>query len=66
MTSENDANVSPAHAYKFAATLPWAQASSNPVLLYVAPQMGHEDAQVSATNVGKTEAFLWAYSSKPI
>ncbi len=63
LTSENDANVSPAHAYKFAATLQWAQASNKPILLYAAPQMGHEDAQSSATNLGNTEAFLWAYSS---
>ncbi len=63
MTSQNDANVSPAHAYKFAATLQWAQASPKPIVLYVAPNTGHEEAMTSPRVLGDTEAFLWAYSS---
>jgi prolyl oligopeptidase len=62
MTSENDASVSPAHAYKFAATLQWAQAGTRPIVLYVA-KGGHGDGQTSATTVADTEAFLWAYTS---
>ncbi len=41
MTSQNDVRVSPAHAYKFAATLQWAQSSKAPVVLYVAKNAGH-------------------------
>lgn len=63
MTSENDSYVSPAHAYKFAATLQWAQAGPRPIVLYVAPHTGHVEAMSSARVLGDTEAFLWAYSS---
>jgi prolyl oligopeptidase len=63
MTSENDSTVSPAHAYKFAATLQWAQASLKPTVLYVAPHTGHVEAMTSARVLGDTEAFLWAYST---
>ena len=40
-TSADDQRVSPAHAFKFAATLQWAQADDAPVLLYVARGTGH-------------------------
>ena len=63
MTSENDSYVSPAHAYKFAAMLQWAQAGAAPIALYVAPHTGHVEAMNSARVLGDTEAFLWAYSS---
>lgn len=62
MTSENDAEVSPVHAYKFAATLQWAQSSSKPVVLYVA-EGGHAEGYTSTTTLADTEAFLWTYAS---
>lgn len=62
MTSENDAEVSPVHAYKFAATLQWAQSGPKPVVLYVA-KGGHAEGHTSATTLADTEAFLWAYTS---
>ena len=60
MTSENDARVSPAHAYKFAATLQWAQASSAPIVLYVAGG-GHLGGTLAseAAVLSDTVAFLW-------
>jgi prolyl oligopeptidase len=62
MTSQNDAEVSPVHAYKFAATLQWAQSSPKPVVLYVA-EGGHEEGYTSATTLADTAAFLWKYTS---
>jgi prolyl oligopeptidase len=62
MTSQNDARVSPAHSYKFVATMQWAQGSSAPVLLYVAQNSGHVGNAVSseADRISDAEAFLWA------
>jgi prolyl oligopeptidase len=62
MTSKNDAEVSPAHAYKFAATLQWAQSGPKPVVLYVA-EGGHAEGYTSTTTLADTEAFLWTYTS---
>jgi prolyl oligopeptidase len=62
MTSENDAEISPAHAYKFAATLQWAQSGPKPVVLYVA-KAGHAEGQTSTTTLADTEAFLWNYAA---
>jgi prolyl oligopeptidase len=65
MTSENDQRVSPAHSYKFAATLQWAQASPNPILLYVAKSRGHirgSKASLAAT-LGDTVAFLLEHTT---
>ena len=61
MTSQNDARVSPAHSYKFVATMQWAQGSSAPVLLYVAQNSGHVGNAVSsdADRISDAEAFLW-------
>lgn len=60
MTSENDERVSPAHSYKLAATLQWAQAAPNPILLYVAKNRGHVEGSRSAIadTLADTEAFL--------
>jgi prolyl oligopeptidase len=65
MTSENDARVSPAHSYKFAATLQWAQASAKPILLYVAAHRGHiaGDRTTMAETLTDTEAFLMRYTA---
>jgi prolyl oligopeptidase len=64
MTSANDARVSPSHSYKFAATLQWAQASSKPILLYVAAHRGHIEGNRSALagTLTDTEAFLMRYT----
>jgi prolyl oligopeptidase len=62
-TSDNDARVSPAHAYKFAATMQAAQGGDAPVLLYVAPNAGHlggGSVQADAARMGDAEAFLRA------
>ncbi len=65
MTSENDARVSPAHSYKFAATLQWAQASPKPILLYVAANRGHLEGPraAMAETLADTEAFLLKYTA---
>jgi prolyl oligopeptidase len=65
MTSENDARVTPSHSYKFAATLQWAQASSKPILLYVAANRGHieGDRATMADTLSDTEAFLMRYTT---
>jgi prolyl oligopeptidase len=65
MTSENDARVSPAHSYKFAAQLQWAQASPKPILLYVASGRGHiEGSRASIIDtIADTEAFLLKYTT---
>jgi prolyl oligopeptidase len=65
MTSENDARVSPAHSYKFAATLQWAQASPKPILLYVAALRGHTEGPraTMADTLANTEAFLMRYTA---
>ncbi len=62
MTSENDERVSPAHSYKFAASLQWATDGTNPVLLYVAAQSGHIGGPLRAESrtLADTEAFLWS------
>ena len=64
MTSENDERVSPAHSYKFAATLQWAQGASRPILLYVAKNRGHiRGSKVAlADTLADTEAFLFAHT----
>lgn len=61
MTSEHDERVSPAHSYKFAATLQWAQAGPNPILLYVAKDRGHVKGSKRAVayTLADTEAFLF-------
>ena len=41
MTSDHDDRVYPAHSFKFAALLQWAQAGSAPVLLRVETKAGH-------------------------
>ncbi len=66
MTSENDARVSPAHSYKFAAALQWAQASPKPVLLYVAAGRGHIEGSraTMANTLADTEAFLLHYTTQ--
>lgn len=68
MTSENDARVSPAHAYKFAATLQWAQASRAPVLLYVATNRGHVGGNLASqvNTIADTAAFLWWQTKPPV
>jgi prolyl oligopeptidase len=65
MTSENDERVSPAHSYKFAATLQWAQASPKPILLYVAANRGHIEGPraAMAETLADTEAFLLKYTA---
>jgi prolyl oligopeptidase len=65
MASENDARVSPAHSYKFAATLQWAQASPKPILLYVAANRGHIEGPraAMADTLADTEAFLLKYTA---
>ena len=65
MTSENDARVSPAHTYKFAATLQWAQASPKPILLYVASGRGHIEGSraTKADTLADTEAVLFHYTT---
>jgi prolyl oligopeptidase len=64
LTNENDARVSPAHSYKFAATLQWAQASNAPIVLYVA-QGGHLGGTLGseAAVLTDTETFLWNETS---
>jgi prolyl oligopeptidase len=60
-TSSGDERVSPAHAYKFAATLQWAQAGAAPVLLYVAKNTGHVGGGTildQATPFADEETFL--------
>lgn len=65
VTSENDDRVSPAHSYKFAATLQWAQASPKPILLYVAANRGHIEGPraAMADTLADTEAFLLKYTA---
>ena len=65
MTSENDARVSPAHSYKFAAALQWAQASPKPILLYVAAHRGHIEGSrtAMADTLADTDAFLMKYAT---
>jgi prolyl oligopeptidase len=65
MTSENDERVSPAHSYKFAATLQWAQAGPNPILLYVAKNRGHVKGAKSAISdtLADTESFLLEHTT---
>ncbi|HEY1727191.1 MAG TPA: prolyl oligopeptidase family serine peptidase [Candidatus Baltobacteraceae bacterium] len=60
LTSENDARVSPAHSYKFAATLQWAQASNAPIVLYVAGG-GHLGGTLASEVAVLTDTvtFLW-------
>ena len=41
MTSDHDDRVYPAHSFKFAALLQWAQAGSAPILLRVETKAGH-------------------------
>ena len=41
MTSDHDDRVYPAHSFKFAALLQWAQAAETPVLLRVETKSGH-------------------------
>jgi prolyl oligopeptidase len=62
MTAQNDARVSPAHSYKFAATMQWAQAGDAPVLLYVAQKSGHvgNSTRAEAERLSDAEGFLWA------
>jgi prolyl oligopeptidase len=60
-TSSGDERVSPVHAYKFAATLQWAQAAPNPILLYVAKNTGHIGGGTvidQATPFADEETFL--------
>ena len=68
MTSENDQIVSPAHAYKFAAALQWAQAAPNPILLFVAKNRGHVEGSHSAMadTPAATEAFLLEHTTTNI
>jgi prolyl oligopeptidase len=60
-TSSGDERVSPAHAYKFAAALQWAQRGPAPVLLYVAKNTGHVGGGTliqQATPFADEETFL--------
>jgi len=60
-TSSGDERVSPIHAYKFAATLQWAQGGPSPVLLYVAKGTGHVGGGTildQATPFADEETFL--------
>lgn len=62
-TSENDQRVSPVHAYKFAATLQWAQAGTAPILLYRARGTGHiggGSLAAEAAPLADAETFLWS------
>jgi prolyl oligopeptidase len=65
MTSQNDARVSPAHAYKFAATLQWAEGSNPSVLLSVASDSGHVGNSTTSTadTMADVESFLWSHLS---
>lgn len=65
MTSQNDATVSPAHAYKFAATLQWALGSNATVLLSVASDSGHMGNSTSSAmhTVADVDSFLWSHLS---
>jgi prolyl oligopeptidase len=67
MTSENDARVSPAHAYKFAAKLQRAQKSNAPILLYVARDAGHVAGSLTSQSdtLADTAAFLWWQTVQP-
>ena len=60
-TSADDERVSPAHAFKFAATMQWAQGAGAPVLLYVARSTGHVGGGTlidQATPLADAETFL--------
>ncbi|MGA3036976.1 MAG: prolyl oligopeptidase family serine peptidase [Vulcanimicrobiaceae bacterium] len=60
LTSENDARVSPVHAYKFTATMQWAQKANAPVVLYVVGG-GHIGGTLSSEVAVLTDTvtFLW-------
>ena len=63
MTSADDERVSPAHAYKFAATLQYAQRDDTPILLYVARGTGHIGGGTlaeQAAPLAAAETFLWS------
>jgi len=60
-TSDHDDRVFPANSYKLAATLQWAQAGNNPIVLSVARNAGHGGGASSRQNAdqfGDAEAFL--------
>ena len=60
-TSTGDERVSPAHAFKFAATMQWAQGGRAPVRLYVAKNTGHIGGGTisdQATPLADEETFL--------
>jgi prolyl oligopeptidase len=62
-TEADDQRVSPAHAYKFAATLQWAQAGAGPIVLYVAQGTGHIGGGTlvqQAAPLADAETFLFA------
>jgi prolyl oligopeptidase len=65
MTSQNDATVSPSHAYKFAATLQWAERPNASVLLSVANDSGHMGNSTTSTarTVADVDSFLWSHLS---
>ncbi len=63
MTSTDDDRVSPAHAYKFAATMQWAQGRDARTWLYVARSTGHiggGSLTQQAAPLADAETFLLA------
>jgi len=64
MTSENDERVSPAHAYKFAATLQRAQGGDAPILLDAVRGTGHVGGGTLAAQIAPivdADTFLLAH-----
>ncbi|MCC5807489.1 MAG: S9 family peptidase [Opitutales bacterium] len=59
-TGEFDDRVVPAHSFKFAAALQWAQTGGNPVVLRVERRAGHGAGRPMDTIIGK-EADRWAF-----
>lgn len=62
-TGEFDDRVVPAHSFKFAAALQWAQAGDNPVVLRVERRAGHGAGRPIDTIIAK-EADRWAFFFK--
>ncbi len=59
-TGEFDDRVVPAHSFKFAAALQWAQSGDNPVVLRVERRAGHGAGRPMDTIIAK-EADRWAF-----
>jgi len=59
-TADHDDRVFPAHSFKFAAALQWAQGCENPVLIRIETRAGHGLGKPTSKRIEET-ADMWAF-----